>query len=426
MFKVLIIAYYFPPMGLSGVQRTLKFAKYMSKYNWKPTILTGSGFSNYAYDLSLLKEAVDCNLEIIRTEPFDPTFIIKKRSRYVRFRENLSMKLGQLSKYIYIPDNKVRWASEAYKKAKEVLSKEKFDVILVSCPPFSAFPVAAKLKKEFDLPVFVDYRDLWINYAAKKSVTPYHKVKNKNLEYYSLKSADKVVVVNRKIKEKLLLTYPFLTFDDIIIIPNGFDPEDIQNIKEVKRNDGKMHITYSGVFNEYASPKNFLEAFQRIVNDRPEVAKNIELHFIGNLKDENRQLIDKMNLRSYVIDHGCKEHKESLQMIFNSDILWMLVENQQNAYTVTGGKLFEYFGARKPIIACVPEGAASIAAQEYGAAFICNPNNIDSIKNTILNCFAMFQRGELPKPNEEFVSRLNRDALTEQLTKEFQFFIREI
>lgn len=426
MFKVLIIAYNFPPMGLSGVQRTLKFAKYMTKYNWKPTILTSNGFSNYAYDLSLLKEAEDNNLEIVRTTPFDPTFLIKKRSKYIQYKERLKSKINYFSKYVYIPDSKVKWTNQAYKKASELLKKETFDVIMVSCPPFSTFVLAAKLKREFDVPLFVDYRDLWINLAANRNISPIHKLKNKKLEYDALKAADKVVVVNRKIKEKMLLTYPFLTFEDIMIIPNGYDPDDLKYIKPSIREDNKFRITYSGVFNEYASPIYFLSAFKKIVEERPEIAKNIELHFIGCLRKENLKLIEKLNISKYIYCHGSKDHKESLQFIFDSDILWMMVENQKNAYTISGGRLYEYFGSQKPIIACVPEGAASQAAIEYEASFVCEPNNIEVIKNTIIHTYNLFLENKLPKPNQEFVSRLNREHLTEQLTKEFQFFIKEL
>jgi len=426
MFKALIIAYYFPPMGLSGVQRTLKFTKYMSSFNWKPTVITGSGSSYFAYDMSLLKEAEDSDIEIIRTEPFDPKSILKKRGVLSKLKIKTQNKINSATKKMFIPDNKVMWAQKAYKKAKEILGKEEYDVIYVVCPPFSAFTIATKLKKEFDLPLFVDYRDLWYDNKTTKHLSPYHAVKNKNLEDTALRAADKVIVVNRKIKEWLLTKFPFLTFDDILIIPNGYDQSDFEQVKPFKKHSEKMIITYSGLFNENASPKYFFEAFKKFVIERPELANNIELHFIGKLRSKNKKLVKELKLEKYVFDHGLMDHTDALKYSLSSDILWMMVENNKNAFSVTGGKLYEYFGTRKPIIACVPEGAAKIAATEYGAAFIVNPDDIESIRDTIGRVYALYKEGNLPKPDTDFVESINRKHLTERLTKEFQFFIKEM
>ena len=425
MFKALVIAYYFPPMGLSGVQRTLKFCKYMSDFNWKPTVITGSGSSYFAYDMSLLYEAINNNIEIVRTDPFDPNSILKKRSGFVKGKEALKNSIGKLTKNIFIPDNKIFWTNKAYNSAKKLLTENHFDVIYVSAPPFSSIVLGARLKREFNIPLFVDYRNLWQQKETKKNLSPYHKIKNKKLEDNSLRITDKVIVANRKIKEKLLTDYPFFTFDDILIIPNGYDDEDFNNLPIIPRQNNKMKITYSGIFNELISPKYFLEAFKKLTIERPDIAADIELHFLGALRTANRKIVKKLNLQKYVFDRGALDHKDSLVEIFNSDILWMMVDNIKESYTVSGGKLYEYFGTKKPIIACVPEGAAQIAAEEYAASFIVPPDNIEKIKETILKAYLLFKENNLPKPNLEFIQGLNRKNLTEILTKEFQFFIKE-
>lgn len=426
MFKALIIAYYFPPMGLSGVQRTLKFTKYMSSFNWKPTVITGSGSSYFAYDMSLLKEAEESDIEIVRTEPFDAKSILKKRGSLSKLKVRFQNGVNSATRKMFIPDNKVIWAQKAYKKAKEILEKEEYDVIYVACPPFSSFNIAAKLKKEFDLPLFVDYRDLWYDNKNAKYLSPYHAVKNKTLEDTSLRAADKVIVVNRKIKEWLLTKFPFLTFDDILIIPNGYDEADFEQAKPITRDNEKMIITYSGLFNEKASPRYFFEAFKKLVIERPEIAGKIELHFIGKLRSKNKKLVKEFGLENYVFDLGLMDHKDALRYSRSSDILWMMVENNKNAFSVTGGKLYEYFGTKKPIIACVPEGAAKIAAGEYGAAFIVEPDDVESIRDIIGKVYALYKENNLPEPNSDFVEGINRKHLTERLTKEFQFFIKEI
>ncbi len=125
MFKVLVIAYYFPPMGLSGVQRTLKFTKYMSRFNWVPTVITTGRTAYFAHDKSLLKEAEEANIRIIRTEAFDPNSLLKKFGTVKAPRESIRRLLNRISQTFFIPDNKISWSKKVFKVADEILSKKK-------------------------------------------------------------------------------------------------------------------------------------------------------------------------------------------------------------------------------------------------------------------------------------------------------------
>ncbi|MDP4193135.1 MAG: glycosyltransferase, partial [Bacteroidota bacterium] len=334
--------------------------------------------------------------------------------------------LSRVIKTFFIPDNKFAWANKAYSAAKELLEKEEFDIICVSIPPFSSFTLAAKLSKEFDISLFVDYRDLWTGNQFAFNLTPYHRVLHKRMEYKALKVADKVVTINRKIKERLLSTFQFLTFEDILILPHGFDEEDFSSAVPIPKANNKMRLTYTGLFYENITPKYFLQAFKKLTYERPDIAENIELHFIGHLRKENKRLIDKLNLQAYVKDYGYLEHKETIRRIVSSDVLWMMIGRGKSSDSISTGKLFEYFGSRKPVIACVPDGAAKIAAQEYGAAFVTEPDDIEQIKNAILKVHSMYRAGSLPQANEDFVQKHRIDVLTEQLTKSFQFYMKAV
>lgn len=427
MFKVLVIAYYYPPMGLSGVQRTLKFTKYMSEYNWNPTVLTAGKTGYYAHDLSLLKEAEDAGIRIERTDSKDINSLMSKYGTIEMPREFIRKTLSNLSKTIFIPDNKISWASKAYKTAKKLLTEENYDSIFVSIPPFSSFNMAVKLKHEFGIPLTVDYRDMWYNNHFAFYPTPYHRIKNKSLEDRCLREADKIVVVNRRIKERLLTTYPFLKFDDISIIPHGYDPEDFEDVKEIEPDSRrkKLRILYSGIFYENVTPKYFLKAFKKLSIKYPNLAENIELHFVGHLRKENRKLIDRLNLQKFVVNHGYQEHNEVIKKLMNADVLWVTLGQSKNMDTVSAGKLFEYFGTKKPIIACLPEGASKNAAAEYGAAYFAEPENVDSIYKTLLEVQDHFTKGTLLKPNEEFIKGHDRNFLTKQLTQILQFKVKE-
>lgn len=428
MFKVLVIAYYYPPMGLSGVQRTLKFTKYMPKFNWHPTVITAGNVAYYAHDVGLLKEALDAGVNIIRTESNEINSFLGKKYGTVSFSKEFIRKLFSIfSKTFFIPDNKKSWAKRAYLLAREILQKEKYDIIFVTIPPYSSFIYAAELKKEFNIPLFVDYRDLWLDNHFSFYPTPYHRYRHKKLEYNSLRVADKIIVVNRKIKEKLLTTYKFLSFDEVIIIPHGYDAADFEvNIENDLRPLNKMRFTYSGIFYENITPEFFLKAFQKLSIERPDIAANIELEFIGLLRDEYKNMINELKLNEFVKVHGYIEHKEVTKKLKATDILWLMIpDNLKNADAISTSKLFEYFGARKPILGCVPDGAAKSALIEYKASFITKPNDIEEIKNIILEIHSLYTNNKLPIPNEEFVQKHDRVYLTEQLITQFQFSLKE-
>jgi glycosyltransferase involved in cell wall biosynthesis len=158
--------------------------------------------------------------------------------------------------------------------------------------------------------------------------------------------------------------------------------------------------------------------------ERPDIAANIELHFIGFLRNENKKLIRKLDLQDFVKEYGYLDHNDALIKIISSDVLWVMVGRGKNADTVSTGKIFEYLGTRKPVLACVPDGAAKTAMEEYGASFITPPDDVDAIKNTIKNIYELYSENNLPVPNEEFIEKHRRDFLTEQLTKQFQFLIK--
>jgi len=418
MHKVLVIAYYFPPMGLSGVQRTLKFVKYLKNNNWEPTVITTGKVAYFAHDESLQKELDETGIRVIRVEGAEPNSLLSKHGTIKLPSEFIRKTFNRLSQTFFIPDNKISWAKKAFKKAIEILSAEHFDCVFITGPPFSQFDVFSSLKKVHNIPLILDYRDLWYDSYFAFYPTPFHRLLHKKKEYKALKAADLIIVTNRKLKEKLLNIFPFLTFSDVVIISHGYDQEDFDTITAQPKSQNKMVLMYSGIFLIYNTPEYFLKAFKQLTIERTDIASNIELHFVGFLNKENQKLIRKLNLQSFVKDHGYVNHIESIAKLKSADVLWFMVGNRRNIDAILPGKVYEYIGSRKPIIACVPEGAAKMAAVEYKAAFITEPDNVEQIKNTILEAYNLFKAGKLPIPDESLVESFRRDFLTEQLAKQ--------
>lgn len=424
MFKVLVIAYYFPPKGLSGVQRTLKFVKYMPQNNWAPTVLTSGDNAYFAYDHSLLQEINNENVKIVRVEGNEINSLLPQKGKVKMPPEPIRKLLSYLSAWFFIPDNKRPWAKKALEAGRALLKEENFDLIFVSGPPFSSVEVAVQLKKEFDIPMVIDYRDLWYGYHFGIYPTPLHRRLVKKGEYRALKAAEKIIVINRRVKEKIMEYYKFVRHSDVLIIPHGYDQEDFDIAGTEPRPNDKMVLTYSGLFYAYITPKYVLNAFKELLQERPDYASNIQLQFIGVLRKSLVKQIKKLKLEQYVKITGYVSHHESVRKIMSSDVLWLMIGHGTNSDTISTGKLFEYIGSRKPIIGFVGDGAAKSTLQEYKASYIADPYDKQAIKQAIIKAYEDFRRGQLPVPSQEFVEKFRRDTLTAQLTKDLQFLVK--
>jgi glycosyltransferase involved in cell wall biosynthesis len=424
MYKVLVVAYYYPPLGLSGVQRTLKFTKYFKDFNWSPTVITTGKIGYFAYDETLLKEATEAGIEIVRTEAFNPNAILKKRG-IVKMPSTWLLKLlSRISKTFFIPDNKLFWSKKAAKVAKNLIEHNKYDAIFISVPPFSAIKPFVKLKEKFDIPLFVDYRDAWLSNQFRFYPTPYHRYRHKKQEDYVLRKVDRIIAVNRHIKENLIKSYKFLKFDDIDIIRHGYDSEDFENSVQIPKENDKLIITYAGIFYEEITPKYLLRAFKQLSIKNPDIAANIRLRFVGHFKKENQKLVNKLQLERFVEQVGYLDHSEVIKEISSSDVLWLMLPNNSRMNNVTPGKLYEYFGTRKPIIANLPNGIAKTVAEEYGASYITLSDDINEIVKALEDVHRDYVSNKLPKPDEEYVLGHDRKKQTEHLIKIFQFYLK--
>lgn len=263
--KVLVIAYYFPPMGLSGVQRTLKFVKYLSDYGWQPIVLTSGVDSFYAFDESLLTEIDGRHVEVYRTEEKNRTKGAESR-KIVKFPSYFKQRIGRIvSGFLYQPDRFIKWKKNAVEVAEKIIKEHEINVIFATAPPFTDFLVAAELSEKHKIPFIVDYRDVWIDNPFHYFPTHFHKQYSMNLENEVLTHATKAIVTSRHTKELLIQRYKLISHDDIVIIPHGWDLEDFAVQGNVRPNPNKFTITHSGVFQDDRTPYYFLKALSNFL-----------------------------------------------------------------------------------------------------------------------------------------------------------------
>lgn len=422
--KVLVIAYYFPPMGFSGVQRTAKFVKYLVDFNWEPTVLTIKPKYYYAFDDVLLKEIEERGIRIIRTGSKDPT---QKVFNQKKIKSDFLRKvLNRISQTFFLPDNKRSWIKPALKEARKLLSSESFDIIFATAPPYTDFLIGAKLKKEFNIPLILDYRDAWLDDGLSFYPTPIHRWIVKGMERKVLNLSDKIIAYTRQIKEHILKNYPFIKPDEISIIPHGYDEEDFDLNFVPSKSPSKMRITYSGAFYDERTPKFFLKAVEKLFVERPDLESQIEFYFVGNFPKKYYRKIQKSKYKSNFHFTGYVDHKTNIEYLLNSDVLWLMIRHSKNPHLYATSKLFEYIGTGKPILACVPRnGAAAMILKDYEASFIIEPDDVDGIKNYLIELFDLFKKNQLPVGDKKFIQQFERKKLTQELVKIFQFTMKD-
>ncbi len=417
--KVLVIAYYFPPMGMSGVQRTLKFMKYLPSYNWTPTVLTVTPTAYYALDYGMLREVTENNIRTIRTNSLDPTRLFESGKPVKMPREGLRNFLSRVSQAIFVPDNKVGWKHEAVKAGRKLLQEEKFDVILSTAPPYTCHLIGAALSQEFDIPLVLDYRDAWVDNPLHFYITPLHKMVHQNLEKKVLRRSNRIITINRRIKELMIRRYRFLSYNDIAIIPQGYDPEDfhVENTLKLPFSD-RMRFTYAGTFYRNRTPRYFLKALSELIKEQPKLKNRIEAVFIGAFRKENLALIDSLGLKDIVKVFGYLDHKSTVRYLITSDVLWLTIGNGKGEDMVSTGKLYEYIGSRKPILGLVPDGVARSTIAECGAGKVLNPDDVPGIKRAIYEYCQLWERNLLPEVPFEFARSFDRFKLAGELARE--------
>lgn len=430
LMNLLVVAYYFPPMGLSGVQRILKFVKYLPEFGWRPIVLTAGDTAYYAMDESLLEEIqpmIDQDLiRVYRTKSggMPAEKLSKKSGKLLKLsRASYQRMRSKVLQTFLQPDSRVKWKKAALQVATDIYAKEKIDAILSTAPPYTDFLIARELRAKYGTPYLLDYRDAWVsNSVLNFYATPFHKAYARKLEDDCLRGSDSVTVVNRKMKEVLLQDYNFLTHEDITILPHGYDPEDIQQAKPIAdtlRDPEKFRITYAGAFYVGRSPKALLEAALLAMKKEPSLAKDLELVFVGILQKEYQKLIKKMGLEKNVLERGYLDHAESVAMLLASDVLWMTMSDDISS----PGKLYEYFGTRKPILGLVPKGShTEKLLKDYGAATVCKPDDVKGIAEGILSLYQQWLKGKKTQvPNEEFVQSFDRRLLTKELARRLAY-----
>lgn len=406
-----MVAYYFPPMGLSGVQRIAKFVKYLPASGWRPTVLTVAPGGYFAYDEALEAEMAAAGVEVVRTRSLDPTRLFGRRRQVALPAEQTRRRAAQLSQWVMVPDNKVGWLPFAVASGLRLHRERRFDAVLSTAPPYTGHLVAAALARLSGLPLLLDYRDDWLENPRHTYPTAAHQRLHALLEGWVMRRAAQVLTINEPIRRALRRRHPATPVE---VLPQGYDPADFAQAPAA-RTPGRLRFVYTGVFYDVQTPDYFLRALARLLARRPEARGEVEAVFVGLVPEASRALAADLGLGDVVRWTGYVDHPTAVAHQQAADVLWLTVGRRPGAEGISTGKLFEYLGARRPILALVPEGTVRETLAPYGAAFVAEPDDEVEIEARLEACWEGWRGGGLPVPNEPYAATFDRRRLTARL-----------
>lgn len=402
-------------MGGSGVQRPLKFAKYLKNYGWEPIVVAPEPGIYHTFDESLIQELEESS---IRVERVQNSSLFKAGKRKIKTSPKKPWKtalLKWITSWFFLPDNKKGWINNAVKRCIEIDNKETISAVFATAPPYSNLIAAKQIKEKTGLPVVMDLRDDWLESHLIHYPTKWHFNKMKAIEEETLKAADHITAVNKyytsKIKERLGETCPETT-----VIPNGFDQQNFERAVPAG-DDDVFSILYSGLFYGSRKPDWFLQSVCKVMVRNSEFREKIQLQFQGGLEQAHWKTINQMGLTDVVIDFGYLKHQDAVQNLVNSDLLFLTLGDRKHISAVTPGKVFEYMGSLKPILAFIPDGVTRALLQEYGASAVVGIKDVAAGADAIEDYFEKWKSGQLPGGDPEFVKQFERSYTTGVLSR---------
>ena len=425
MKPILIITYYWPPSGGSGVQRWLKFVKYLPKLGYQPIVLTvDPDYAAYSIiDKSLLEE-INRDAIVVCSKSKDPFKWYKKITR----KKNIPQagfagqkSVGSLEKAMrfirgnfFIPDARKGWNKYAYKEAKKIIDQYNIETVITTSPPHSTQLIGLRLKEELDLKWISDLRDPWtdIYYYNDLLHTSYAKKKDLRYEKATLEYADEVIVVSLAIKKMLSDKYPNLSRSKFSVIPNGYDATDFKGASKTNNHSAdKFTISYVGNMSENYPMQSFLSVFNEL---RINPIGNILFDLTGSVNGFVDEYFKSNNIEKSFLFNGYLPHSKALEKLTSCNVLLLVIPSVKNNKGVLTGKLFEYLAAQKPILCLGPvDGDASKIIDECNSGKTFDYEDKNGIKNFLLEVL------NNPKSyafnNEEKIKKYSRESLTKTL-----------
>lgn len=420
--KVLIITYYWPPAGGPGVQRWLKFVKYLPSFGVEPIVYCPENPSYPILDESLVNEIPE-NITILKqtiNEPYGLASIFskgssKKISSGVIPKTKKQSFIEKAMLYVrgnyFIPDARKNWVKPSVEFLTNYIKEHQIETIITTGPPHSLHLIGLQLKARLGMKWFADFRDPWttIGYHKDLKLTDSSKAKHLDLELKVLNTADKIIVTSNHTKNE----FETKTKQPITVITNGYDSHKVR----VEGKDEKFTLSHIGSLLSERNPLVLWETLSELIKENKSFSEVFRLQLIGVVSDDVIESIEKNGLKKHVDVVGYVSHDDALKFQMKSQLLLLIEIDSEDTKAIIAGKVFEYLISETPILAIGPKDAdvkKIIKSTNTGTYFTYQQKA--ELKLQILNYFEAFQNNSL-RVNAIGLQPYSRKALTEKLSE---------
>ena len=420
--KILIITYYWPPAGGPGVQRWLKFVKYLPDFGIQPVVYIPENPTYPIVDKNLFKEVSDKAI-ILKQKIFEPyqlaSFFSKNKTKKIssgiipnqKKQSFLDKTFLWIRGNLFIPDARVFWVKPSVSYLEKYIQENNIDTVITSGPPHSLHLIGLELKQKLNIKWFADFRDPWttIGYHKSLRLSNYATKKHKALEHQVLNTADTIIVTSKTTKKE----FEAITSKPIVVISNGYDDENVE--KQIL--DTKFSLAHIGSFLSERNPSILWESLVELINEIPDFKSHLEIKLIGAVSQEVLETISQFKLNSYLNNLGYVSHKEAIAHQRKSQVLLLIEIDSKDTKSIIPGKLFEYMVSSRPIIAIGPKDSdfADIITTTNSGVFFIYSEKI-RLKSVILDFYNQFLQGKL-QSNGVGLQRYSRRNLTKELAQ---------
>lgn len=420
MNKILIVTYYWPPAGGPGVQRWLKFVKYLPEFDITPVVVIPDNPTYPIVDMGLLDE-LGSDIELIRVPIREPyklaSFFSSNKSNEIaqgivpiqRKQNWIEKSLLWIRGNMFIPDARIGWVEPVFQSLKKYIIDNDIQTCITTGPPHSVHLIGEKLKKEFGLKWIADFRDPWttIGYHKELKLTKSSQEKHLSLEKSVLSSADSVIVTSPITKDE----FSAKTNQPIHVITNGYDVMPKVSVPL----DSKFTLVHIGSMLSERNPRILWKALHDLVNNNPEFAQDFELHLVGKVGQEIFDAIDEFKLTKFLKFHGYVTHQKAMLLQRAAQVLLLIEIDREDTKAIIPGKIFEYMVSHRPILAIGPEGAAFkslLKSTNTGVFFEYDQK--DDLESQILTYYNEYKIGKL-QSHPIGLQAFSRKNLTKEL-----------
>ena len=420
--KVLVITYYWPPAGGPGVQRWLKFVKYLPDFGVQPIVYIPENPTYPIVDENLVNEVSD-KAVILKQKIFEPyqlaSFLSKNKTKKMnsgiipnqKKQSFLDKVLLWIRGNLFIPDARFFWVKPSVAYLEKYIAEHNIDTIVTSGPPHSLHLIGLELKQRLNVKWFADFRDPWttIGYHKSLRLSGYAAKKHKKMESVVLNTADTIIVTSKTTKTE----FEALTSKPISVITNGFDVEKVER----QTLDSKFSLAHIGSFLSARNPKLLWESLVELIAEIPDFKSHLEIKLIGAVSQEVLETISQFGLNEYVKNLGYVSHEEAIAHQRKSQVLLLIEIDSEETKSIIPGKLFEYMVSNRPIIAIGPNGSdfAEIISNTNTGVFFDYSEKV-KLKKLILDFYNQFLEGKL-QSHTIGLQQYSRKNLTKELVQ---------